>query len=129
MAHSIESRVPFLDYRLVEFILGLPEDFKVCNGYIKRVLREGMQGILPKRFGCTWTKKGFVTAEEDWTMVQKPGLFRQMLCESVNQSQGILKEDAIEELEQIIKGNKSYSSNIWRFICFGRWVNIFGVHI
>ena len=49
MAHSIESRVPYLDYRLVEFVLGLPDDFKLANGITKRVQRAGMSGVLPDR--------------------------------------------------------------------------------
>ncbi|MFZ2497817.1 asparagine synthase (glutamine-hydrolyzing) [Methanosarcina sp.] len=129
MAHSVESRVPFLDYRLVEFIMSLPEDFKICDGYTKRVLREGMRGILPEKIRMRVDKKGFITAEEDWIRVQKPDLFRKMLRESVNQSQGVLKEEAIEELERIIEGNKPFSSQIWRLICFGKWVKIFGVQI
>lgn len=129
MAHSVESRVPFLDYRLVEFIISLPEDFKICDGYTKRILREGMRGILPEKIRMRIDKIGFATPEEDWIRVQKPDLFRKMLKESVKQSQGILKEEAIEELEKIIEGNKPFSSQIWRMICLGVWIKIFGVQI
>src|SRR5207249_206035 len=48
MAHSVESRTPFLDYRLVEFLLSLPSHYKISQGMTKRVLRQGMQGILPE---------------------------------------------------------------------------------
>ena len=44
MAHSIESRVPFLDHRLVEFCLGLPTGYKVKGSLTKRVLRKGLEG-------------------------------------------------------------------------------------
>ena len=63
MAHSIESRVPFLDYRLVEFMLGLPDEFKLSDGITKRVLREGMSGVLPDRIRDRMDKLGFVTPE------------------------------------------------------------------
>jgi asparagine synthase (glutamine-hydrolysing) len=49
MAHSLEVRVPFLDHRLVEYALALPAKFKIRGMRNKIVLREAMQGILPKR--------------------------------------------------------------------------------
>ena len=66
MAHSLEARLPFLDYRLVEFCLGLPEDYKLSDGWTKRVLREGMRGRLPERVRLRRDKLGFATAEETW---------------------------------------------------------------
>ena len=45
MAHSIEARVPFLDHELIEFVLGLPDDFKLHRGVTKRVQRTAMSGI------------------------------------------------------------------------------------
>ena len=45
MAHSIESRVPFLDHHVVEFALGLPDHYKLGGGVTKRVLRQAMRGF------------------------------------------------------------------------------------
>jgi asparagine synthase (glutamine-hydrolysing) len=47
MAHGVESRVPFLDHRLVELAFSLPSDFKINPPYGKYVHREAMQGIIP----------------------------------------------------------------------------------
>lgn len=47
MAFSIESRVPFLDHRIVEFAFTLPDDAKIHQGRTKRILRDSMNGILP----------------------------------------------------------------------------------
>ena len=63
MGHSIESRVPFLDYRLVEFVLGLPDEYKLSGGVTKRILRQGMSGILPAPICDRMDKLGFVTPE------------------------------------------------------------------
>jgi asparagine synthase (glutamine-hydrolysing) len=49
MAHAVESRVPFLDYRLEEFVLGLPDDLKIAGATTKLVLREAMRGVLPEK--------------------------------------------------------------------------------
>ncbi|MDO8515435.1 MAG: asparagine synthase (glutamine-hydrolyzing), partial [bacterium] len=49
MAFSIESRVPFLDYRLVEFVFSLPSEFKIRNGWNKWIMREALKDILPEK--------------------------------------------------------------------------------
>ena len=66
MAHSIEARVPFLDYRLVEHAFAMPDKQKIHNGYTKAVLRNSMQGILPDSIRTRTDKMGFVTPERVW---------------------------------------------------------------
>ena len=66
MAHGIETRLPFLDYRLVEFALSLPADYKIHDGWTKWPLRHAMQGRMPD--SITWRKNkfGFEAPEEIW---------------------------------------------------------------
>ena len=59
MAHSIESRVPFLDHRLVEFVFSLPPEEKVRGAETKRLLRRAMAGTLPERVRQRRDKLGF----------------------------------------------------------------------
>lgn len=66
MAFSIESRVPFLDYRLVEFMFALPDEQKIKNGWTKYVYRNAMRNILPEAVRLRQDKMGFVTPEEPW---------------------------------------------------------------
>lgn len=127
MAHSIESRVPFLDYRLVEFVLGLPEEFKISNGITKRVLREGMQGILPETIRNRMDKLGFVTPEEVWLREHSPDQFRRALREAVDFSRGVLNENANLLLEKMISGDAPFNFLIWRLISFGAWMRVFSV--
>lgn len=65
MAFSIESRVPFLDHRLVEFCFQLGIDDKIYIGETKRILRNSMKGILPEEIRVRQDKKGFVTPGEN----------------------------------------------------------------
>jgi len=127
MAHSIESRVPFLDYRLVEFVLGLPEEFKINNGVTKRVLREGMKGILPETIRNRMDKLGFVTPEEVWLRERSPDQFRKALKEAVDSSRGVLNENANLMLEKMISGEAPFNFLIWRLISFGAWMRGFSV--
>ncbi|KRP86347.1 asparagine synthase (glutamine-hydrolyzing) [Bradyrhizobium sp. USDA 4503] len=73
MAFSVESRVPFLDHRLVDFAFALPSDIKFRGGYAKRVLRDAMDGILPEPVRMRARKMGFATPELHWqTTVLSP---------------------------------------------------------
>ncbi len=62
MAHSIEARVPFLDYRLVEHLFSLPWDWKLKGATTKNILREAMKGILPEAIRGRKDKIGFKSA-------------------------------------------------------------------
>ncbi len=129
MAHSIEARVPFLDYRLVEFTLGLPDDFKISGGETKRLLREGMRGVLPERVRARADKLGFVTPEEEWLRKQNPELFRKALRDAVDVSAGIVRNDVSAVLEKMIAGAHPFSFLIWRLISFGAWMRVFSPRV
>lgn len=66
MASGVECRMPFMDYRIVEFVFSLPTDSKVGGGYTKRVLREAMNGILPDETRLNKLKIGFNAPIVDW---------------------------------------------------------------
>lgn len=66
MAFSIESRTPFLDFRLVEFLARLPLGFKIRNGWTKYILREAMKGIIPEKIRRRRGKLGFDTPQDRW---------------------------------------------------------------
>ncbi|NUR78811.1 MAG: asparagine synthetase B, partial [Thermoleophilia bacterium] len=60
MAHSIEARVPFLDYRLAELLFSIPPDALFHRGTTKVVLREALGDIMPPRVRDRRDKLGFV---------------------------------------------------------------------
>jgi asparagine synthase (glutamine-hydrolysing) len=127
MAHGVESRVPFLDYRLVEFALGLPEEYKLRRGMTKRVLREAMRGTLPELVRGRIDKLGFATPEEVWVRQQAPDLFRAAMASAVDSSRGLIRPVALTDLEDVIAGRRSFSFLPWRLISFGAWMERFGV--
>jgi asparagine synthase (glutamine-hydrolysing) len=65
MAFSIESRLPFLDYRLVDFAMALPAKYKIQNGWQKWILREAGDS-LPAKIRYRKDKKGFTTPQKEW---------------------------------------------------------------
>ncbi|MFN8673741.1 MAG: asparagine synthase (glutamine-hydrolyzing) [Candidatus Sericytochromatia bacterium] len=128
MLHSIESRLPFLDYRLVEFVLGLPDDFKIRNGITKYILREGLRNYLPIKIRKRLSKLGFETPEEVW-IKQNEDTFRNLINKSIELSNGILNESVKQEFEDIVSGKTRFSFFIWRIISFGKWIEKFNIKI
>jgi asparagine synthase (glutamine-hydrolysing) len=126
MAFSIETRLPFLDYQLVEYIFSLPPDQKIKDGVTKVVLRNAMKGTLPEEVRNRKDKMGFVTPEDIW--------FRTDLKERIEQ---ILdsKEFAERDYFNIPKvkeafidhcdGKKNISSTIWRWVNLELWMRTF----
>lgn len=129
MAHSIEARVPFLDYRLVEFVVGLPDRFKIRGGVTKAVLREGMKNVVPEAVLQRRDKMGFVTPEQIWAKQTHTPQFRQGIADAVSASEGVLTPAAREHFEAMFQGRIDYDASAWRLICFGRWLRKFSVTV
>lgn len=66
MAHSVESRLPFLDYRLLELVMGQPTRLLFREGWSKYLLREAMAGILPQEIQRRTDKMGYETPTGRW---------------------------------------------------------------
>ena len=66
MAHSREVRLPFCDHRLAELVLSLPPGHLMGGAQTKRLLREGLRGILPEAIRTRWNKQGFLPPQEQW---------------------------------------------------------------
>jgi asparagine synthase (glutamine-hydrolysing) len=66
MANGVECRMPFMDYRIVEFLFSLPVESKVGGGYTKRILREATKGLLPDETRLNKLKIGFNAPIVDW---------------------------------------------------------------
>ena len=66
MAFGVEVRNPFLDYRVVEFLMSVPAELKIHDGWTKHLLREAGRGVLPEMIRQRADKVGFVTPEDRW---------------------------------------------------------------
>ena len=68
MSQSVESRLPFMDYRLVETALALPERAKLANGYGKWITRRIVKGMIPETIRTARYKRGFDVSEARWVV-------------------------------------------------------------
>jgi asparagine synthase (glutamine-hydrolysing) len=66
MISSIEIRMPFLDYRIIEFAFSINADSKVGGGYSKRIIRDAMKNYLPKEITHRKRKIGFNSPVNSW---------------------------------------------------------------
>lgn len=129
MAHSIESRVPFLDCNLAEAVYAMPFDYKLRNGITKSVLRDGLRGILPEKIRRRYSKLGFVTPEDQW-INNNFEKYRAELQAAVNTLSAILEPDTIMKWFDVNEGKVRRSDfTPWRIICAGHWVKLFHVEL
>ena len=66
MQHGVEIRMPFMDYRLVNFVFSLPMQYKVGKGYTKTILRDVMKGVLPENVRQRTHKIGMGAPINEW---------------------------------------------------------------
>lgn len=89
MAHSLETRLPFLDHRLVNYTLSLPVEMKINHGWTKYVLRKSISE-LPELIKWRRDKQGFVTPEENWIRNDFRGAIRESFRKSLLEELGII---------------------------------------
>jgi asparagine synthase (glutamine-hydrolysing) len=97
MAASIESRVPFLDHRLVEFAAGLPSRMKLRGFKTKWILREAVKDLLPAEI-LTRPKMGFPVPFGMWMKEGWQGVARDVLLDPRARQRGITNPAAVEQL-------------------------------
>lgn len=120
MAFSIESRVPFLDHRLVEFVFSLNDDAKFSSGITKRVLREGMAGILPDAIAARSDKKGFVTpGEVKWLR----GPLRFLLEQDFSTLEFLNVDRTMQVVREFKSGENRNANLVWRLAVLKYWMD------
>lgn len=129
MAHSIEARVPFLDYRVVEHCLAMADAEKVGGGISKRALRNSMRSSVPDVVLDRRDKMGFMTAETLWVRRDEPIRFRAALDEAVQRLPGLLAPTLLSRFDDVLAGRRPFDHRYWRAISASRWACSFGVEV
>ncbi len=119
MAFSIESRVPFLDHRLVEFAFSLPDEAKIHNGVTKRILRESMRDLMPQAITDRKDKKGFVTpGEVKW--LRGPLSF--LLDQNFKELDFLQYHKVNGLIDDFKRGNNKNANLVWRLVVLRWWM-------
>jgi asparagine synthase (glutamine-hydrolysing) len=125
MAASIESRVPFLDHKLVEYTARMPERMKLRRGLsTKHVLRRAMKGVLPEAI-LTRGKMGFPVPVGRWFR----GEFRHVLDEYVTgeraASRGVFEPGFVRGLVARHLAGEDHTERLWALVNFEMWLRRF----
>ncbi len=123
MAWSVESRTPFMDYRLVEFTTGLPERFVYKRGVRKAVLRTAMSDVIPAAITNRRDKMGFVTPEEVWLKGEGRAWFMEGVENTCKHFGGHLvnAEATLAHVREIADGKRAFTFMPWRVFSLGKW--------
>ncbi len=125
MAASIESRVPFLDHRLVEFALRIPSRLKVRYLSGKYLLRRAMEGRLPAEV-LHRSKMGFPTPVKPWLRYQLFDRVAKLLTDGRLAERGILNANYVRDLLEAHRtGRVDATDAIWRLLNFELWNRVF----
>ena len=122
MAHSIESRVPFLTTEIAEFLLSLPEEYLIDEkGVSKAVFREAMRGIVPDPILDRREKKGFATPDFKWLNYHKKSIIS--ILENSRPIPCLNLSEVVATINYAIETEGNFSQVHWRLINFVQWAN------
>ncbi len=126
MAHSIESRVPFLDYRLVELGINLKSIHLSNKGISRPLYRKALTKYLPEEIVKRKDKLGFPTPFSAWTK----GLLKNFILDNLHSGSNDLsdyvdKSILESNLKNHFNGIKDYSWEIWRLLSLSSFINLF----
>lgn len=125
MAHSIESRVPFLDYRLVEFGVNLPSNFLVDRETSRPLYRKALRDFLPEEIVNRKDKLGYPTPFAKWTRTVLKNLVIDALTGSNSSISSFINKSVVKaNLEKHFKGEIDYSWNIWRLLSLCKFLSV-----
>jgi asparagine synthase (glutamine-hydrolysing) len=121
MAHSLEARAPFLDYKLVSYALSLPERMKISDGQTKLILKKAVEGLLPSDV-IYRKKQGFRVPLPAWLRGDLATWAEHQLFNSRIRERGIFNYDYVRELwrrHQV--RTQDHSFDLWCLINLSAW--------
>jgi asparagine synthase (glutamine-hydrolysing) len=126
MAHSIEARLPYLDYRLVELMFSLEPRHLIHDGRAKAILREAVPDLLPPRVRARTDKIGFDTPEGRWLRGELGDFAEQVFGSRECRERGFVDSEAARaRLRRHREGKQDAGSALWRAVAVELWAQTF----
>ncbi|MEY3397595.1 MAG: hypothetical protein RL220_189, partial [Bacteroidota bacterium] len=126
MAHALEVREPFLDHRLVEYVLGVPDQLKYPHSP-KQLLVESLGNLLPGEI-VNRPKMGFTFPWSLWMRRELRGMCEQEL--NFLSDSGYFRREMLSQLWQdfMVLDPRTTWSRLWHLVVLGRWMRTNQIH-
>jgi len=118
MSVSLESRVPLLDHRLVEFAATIPDKIKFSAGRTKHIFREAVKNTVPKGVLNRKDKMGFPVPLTAWFYGKQQEFVKDVLFSKKSKERGLVD---LNKIKKIFKNNLPISRSIWGALCLELW--------
>jgi asparagine synthase (glutamine-hydrolysing) len=125
MAFSIETRLPFLDYRLVEFALSLPDDQRLDGVTTKAILRRSLADRIPAPVLARHDKMGFETPADVWFRSRFANEVRRRLNTPGPHHQWLDPAVMRDEVEAYLVERRPIGLQIWRWLSLESWGRLY----
>lgn len=123
MANGLEVRTPFLDFEVVNFVLSLPDDYKINSSIRKRILQDTFKDLLPQQL-YNRPKKGFEVPLLKWFRNEMKSLINDdLLSKKLIEGQGIFNYQEVEKLKKQLFSSSpgDVHARIWGLLVFQWW--------
>ena len=121
MSTSIESRVPYLDHRLVEFAMSIPEQVKVRNHQTKAVLKRAVRGLIPDNI-IDRSKQGFSAPASEWLRKELAAEARSCLLDGEMVKRGYFNKGFVKDLlDAHQSGPADHGVELWNLYNLEMW--------
>lgn len=118
MAHGLESRVPFLDHPLVEFVATVPANVKFRHGRMKVMLKEGFDDILPRSVADRRDKMGFPVPLSEWYRKEISGFVHDVFTSRAARERALFTKGALDD----VAGKEAkFSRKTWGLLNLELW--------
>jgi asparagine synthase (glutamine-hydrolysing) len=122
MAWGLESRLPFLDHRIVELAFRMPPLFKYRDGKAKSALLAAVKNVIPDAVGNRRDKKGFPVPFVEWTHGPLRGLVTDILLGRRARQRGIFEAEGVERM---LQDERPFGRSLWGLLSLETWYQTF----
>jgi asparagine synthase (glutamine-hydrolysing) len=121
MAHGLECRQPFLDYRVVELAARMPQRLKFRHGHGKRILRTVFNDLLPESIQKR-PKMGFGVPLDHWFRHELKSFAQEVLLDRQTQQRGYFRPEAVVQLlDEHQQGRFNHGYRLWSLLILELW--------
>jgi asparagine synthase (glutamine-hydrolysing) len=128
MAFSIETRLPFLDYRLVEFVFSLPDRQRLDGTTTKAILRRALADRIPRAVLERRDKMGFETPADLWLRGRHGAEVRRRLLEPGPLHEWLDPATLELELDDYFQARRAIGPQVWRWLSLESWLQRYVVN-